>query len=206
MLASNTFLNADLLNDTAIELGISPAFVEKDWYAVQLISCISDFPYMGFKPIFAGGTSLSKGFGLIKRFSEDLDFMVSYEGVFQRTLFRKYREAIYDRINTYNFFHVKRETHCSFNEGRKFSIDIQYNRLTPMSEVLRPHLKLEISAHEKEFEQSSRDICSFVNELTQNNAETQCRLPLINSVLLSGELMQKTEKNHVGLRRMILLL
>ena len=42
-----------------------------------------------------------------------------------------------------------------------------------MSEVLRPHLKLEISAHEKEFEQSSRDICSFVNELTQNNAETR---------------------------------
>ena len=28
-------------------------------------------------PVFSGGTSLSKGWGLIKRFSEDIDFKVA---------------------------------------------------------------------------------------------------------------------------------
>ena len=45
--------------------------VEKDWWVTAILKFCSPFPakYMFFK----GGTSLSKGWNLIDRFSEDID-------------------------------------------------------------------------------------------------------------------------------------
>lgn len=58
---------ADLLN-------ISPAIVEKDYWVSQALRRIA----AGFPEdfVFKGGTSLSKGFKLIERFSEDIDVLV----------------------------------------------------------------------------------------------------------------------------------
>jgi predicted nucleotidyltransferase component of viral defense system len=49
--------------------------------------------------VFSGGTSLAKGYGLIQRFSEDIDFKVAMptEGL-NRSDFREYRERIVEAI------------------------------------------------------------------------------------------------------------
>jgi hypothetical protein len=56
--------------------GISPEIVEKDfwvcWTLRQLFE-LQDIPHL----IFKGGTSLSKAFGIIKRFSEDIDLVLN---------------------------------------------------------------------------------------------------------------------------------
>lgn len=66
-----------VIQDISLELGIDPSFIEKDWYAVQLLVLVSEFQGRGnLKIVFSGGTSLSKGYGLIKRFSEDFDFIL----------------------------------------------------------------------------------------------------------------------------------
>jgi len=84
-----------VIEEISLELGIDPAFIEKDWYAVQLLSLISELQNTSkVKMVFSGGTSLSKGYGLIKRFSEDLDFILTLpEGISlsagQRRAFRK---------------------------------------------------------------------------------------------------------------------
>ena len=36
-------LNLTTINDISIELGIDPAFVEKDWYSVQVLKVISAY-------------------------------------------------------------------------------------------------------------------------------------------------------------------
>lgn len=51
------------------EFDINPVFLEKDWYTQHVLGVISKFESDEFEPIFAGGTSLSKGYGLIQRFS-----------------------------------------------------------------------------------------------------------------------------------------
>ena len=65
-----------LFTTTAQRLGTTPQNVEKDfwvcWTLDALFNGLSDRPRLLFK----GGTSLSKGFGLIKRFSEDIDVTV----------------------------------------------------------------------------------------------------------------------------------
>ena len=44
---------------------------------MRAIGVLAAFDHGEVKPAFSGGTSLSKGWGLIKRFSEDIDFKVS---------------------------------------------------------------------------------------------------------------------------------
>ena len=72
----NVSLSKELIEEVAAEMGVNPSFVEKDWYAVQILKAIAPVKFPA-PVIFTGGTSLSKGFSLIKRFSEDLDFKVS---------------------------------------------------------------------------------------------------------------------------------
>jgi predicted nucleotidyltransferase component of viral defense system len=60
----------DLLNLVASNVGITPTLVEKDYW---IMHCLWGLKQQGFQFEMKGGTSLSKGFGIIKRFSEDID-------------------------------------------------------------------------------------------------------------------------------------
>lgn len=57
------------------ESKIPPFAVEKDWWVVQVLSTIFEMN-MGKYLVFKGGTSLSKAWNLISRFSEDVDLAV----------------------------------------------------------------------------------------------------------------------------------
>jgi hypothetical protein len=65
-----------LFTATASKMNVSPEIIEKDfwvcWTLLQ-ISRLTDLPRL----IFKGGTSLSKAFGIIKRFSEDIDLVIN---------------------------------------------------------------------------------------------------------------------------------
>jgi predicted nucleotidyltransferase component of viral defense system len=54
---------------------VSEQFVEKDYYVTEIPRVIAD--RLGERAMFKGGTSLSKGWGLITRFSEDIDLFVN---------------------------------------------------------------------------------------------------------------------------------
>lgn len=59
----------------AAALGVSEQFVEKDYYVTEILRVV--VYQLGNKAMFKGGTSLSKGWGLITRFSEDIDLFVN---------------------------------------------------------------------------------------------------------------------------------
>ena len=54
--------------------GLREAIIEKDYYVTEALRIIEQ--EAGGKVIFKGGTSLSKGWGLIERFSEDVDIFL----------------------------------------------------------------------------------------------------------------------------------
>lgn len=67
----------EALRDSAAEqLGVDRGGVEKDYWATEALrsACTMDVGVDGV--VFKGGTSLSKAFGLIERFSEDVDLLV----------------------------------------------------------------------------------------------------------------------------------
>ena len=62
----------DALNAAANSSGILPHLLEKDIWVVWSLRHLFAGPYADFL-VFKGGTSLSKAYGVIRRFSEDVD-------------------------------------------------------------------------------------------------------------------------------------
>lgn len=64
----------DLLNILWDETGILPGLIEKDYW---IMHCLYGLKKQGYDFQLKGGTSLSKGFGIIDRFSEDIDMHIT---------------------------------------------------------------------------------------------------------------------------------
>lgn len=68
---------AVILRETAARRGLLPVMVEKDFWVSWTLGLLFAHPEFGGQLVFKGGTSLSKVFGVIGRFSEDIDLSVS---------------------------------------------------------------------------------------------------------------------------------
>ena len=67
-----------LFHNTASKLGMTDAIIEKDFWVCYMLDYL--FHRCNWKDniAFKGGTSLSKSFGLIERFSEDIDLILDW--------------------------------------------------------------------------------------------------------------------------------
>ncbi len=66
-----------IIEQVAARRGILPVIVEKDFWVCWILGQIYATPVMASSVVFKGGTSLSKVFGVIERFSEDADLAVT---------------------------------------------------------------------------------------------------------------------------------
>ena len=71
----DTQLFSQTLRATSQHLKINLGFVEKDYWITLLLQKLSGSKYID-EVVFKGGTSLSKGYRLIDRFSEDVDLAI----------------------------------------------------------------------------------------------------------------------------------
>lgn len=79
---------AALIATAAQQLGLDQTYVEKDFWAMEVLRACT-FPVQvtgqsstaSVTVIFKGGTSLSRAYGLIERFSEDIDLLVVFPDV-----------------------------------------------------------------------------------------------------------------------------
>ena len=63
----------ELLDEVSRIRNLAPAILEKDYWVCLTLGALFSLPGIGEHLVFKGGTSLSKVFGLIDRFSEDVD-------------------------------------------------------------------------------------------------------------------------------------
>jgi len=96
----NTLDKADkeaIFNAVATDKGMTPFAVEKDWWVSRTLEIIFQMD-IAQHLVFKGGTSLSKAWKLINRFSEDIDlaidkeFFEGYKGDISRTQINKLRK------------------------------------------------------------------------------------------------------------------
>ena len=80
---------------TAEQMAMPPGIVEKDFWVVWMLDYLFARSPWKTQLAFKGGTSLSKAFGLIKRFSEDIDLILDW-----RLLGYGLREPWEERSNT----------------------------------------------------------------------------------------------------------
>ena len=70
----------DLIRLTAQDMNILEVYIEKDYWVCYILKNLSKSEYLE-NIVFKGGTSLSKAYGLIERFSEDIDLqLLNFEG------------------------------------------------------------------------------------------------------------------------------
>lgn len=68
----------ELFTEAAIHLNMTPAIVEKDFWVTWTLDKLFAHPTLSRILMFKGGTTLSKVFGLIERFSEDIDLILDW--------------------------------------------------------------------------------------------------------------------------------
>lgn len=71
----------ELFAETAARKGMTPAIVEKDFWVCWTLGRLFAHPALSRLLMFKGGTSLSKVFNLIERFSEDIDLILDWRVV-----------------------------------------------------------------------------------------------------------------------------
>ena len=69
------------VQQVADRMGLDPCAVEKDFWVVWVMEKLFRSPLLRDKIIFKGGTSLSKVFGLIRRFSDDINLILDWNEV-----------------------------------------------------------------------------------------------------------------------------
>lgn len=166
--------------------------VEKDWWVTQVLRVLFSSKYKD-NIVFKGGTSLSKGWHLIERFSEDVDIAINREflgftGALTRT-------QISDKLRRASCSFVRTELREAVESGlielgiprEMFSVVVDLTPVTttdpekvfiqyesvynsPLSEYVKPKVIIEAGARSM-FDPSSRiTIRSFVSEVLNDSS------------------------------------
>lgn len=69
---------SELFRNTASKMGLNDAIVEKDFWVCYTLDYLFHRCQWKKSITFKGGTSLSKAFNLIRRFSEDIDLILDW--------------------------------------------------------------------------------------------------------------------------------
>lgn len=148
-----------LFGETARLMKTTPAIVEKDFWVVWVLDKLFGDPQLQRVMKFKGGTSLSKAFGLIGRFSEDIDLILDWREVTGEDPYLdrsksqqvKFNEATNEEAAAYIRESLLPEVarlsgtlcRCTMDAGNPHSINIRYPSAFPDA-YLRPEILLEI--------------------------------------------------------------
>ncbi|MEE1885499.1 nucleotidyl transferase AbiEii/AbiGii toxin family protein [Pedobacter flavus] len=141
----------DLINIVSEKMSIEPGLVEKDYWIMHILYGLKK---QGFQFELKGGTSLSKGFGIIARFSEDIDIHISPPNELQvnetssKTEAIKSRKVFYDWLNNKIKINGIIENHrdTDFDNLRTYTsggIRLLYNSLSEPIEGVKEGILLE---------------------------------------------------------------
>lgn len=143
---------ADLLRIVAHEKGIDPALVEKDYWIMHVLSGLQK---LGLRFELKGGTSLSKGYRIINRFSEDIDIRIepptkldvktgrNQNSPAQVESRKKFYDWLAEMIHIDGIVTVARDTAFDDNRYRSGGVRLSYNGLFPLPPDLKAGVLLE---------------------------------------------------------------
>lgn len=175
-----------LFTETAAQKGMMPFAVEKDWWVVRTLEII-------FKTsaaehlVFKGGTSLSKSWDLIHRFSEDIDLAIDrnflgFEGVLSKNKRTQLRKAANKYTSEYFYIELQekfiehgfKDLRFNLVEAKDSDqdpriIEIYYPNVIQSLGYVQPRIQVEIGCRSLIEPYSLRSVVSFVDDLYADN-------------------------------------
>jgi len=170
-----------IFEQIAAKLNIPASAVEKDWWVVQTLDVIMQ---MDVAPhiLFKGGTSLSKAWNIIERFSEDIDLALnkSFLGITEchtlkqvkrlRSKTRKYvNDTFIPELQDSFLCAGYTEVHIALNQedGKNLEpvqILISYKNIADTTNYTKPNVKIEIGSRSLREPFTNRKFSSLVGE------------------------------------------
>ena len=84
---------SELVQATAEAMGLPQVYIEKDYWITKALKHLSESVYSN-EVVFKGGTSLSKAYRLVDRFSEDIDLAVYAGGKVTKSLLKSVESTV----------------------------------------------------------------------------------------------------------------
>jgi hypothetical protein len=197
----------EIINQVSINTGFVVEAIEKDWWVTLALRAVFNTEWAAYL-VFKGGTSLSKGWGLITRFSEDVDLAMDRQvlGFTEETPSQSQVERLRQLSAAFMggpFLHgleaairalgvpedqlqiIATEIKSNNTDPRK--IELRYNSLFVTEEeaqkpgYLKPHVEIEIGARSLKEPFSNRSITSLISNLfpTASFAENAFDIPTV---------------------------
>jgi len=173
----------DLLLILETETGIVPGLIEKDYWIMHVLYGLRK---AGFSFELKGGTSLSKGLGIIYRFSEDIDIRISPPAELKVNETSKKKNAIASRFGFYDWLakeiridgilKIERDTDFDSANGMSGGIRLYYEPVTEVVKGLKPGILLEAG-----FDQVTPNIPVNIGSWALEKALQTAAIPLIDN-------------------------
>lgn len=156
-LHNNKELFEQMVLFTSGKLSIEPAIIEKDYYVTLMLKAIAEKqPNM----IFKGGTSLSKCYKLIQRFSEDIDLSIETDKATEG-MRKRLKVNIVSAIDEQGFILSNPETIRSRRDFNRY--EVAYPTLFA-SPSLKQALYIETAVHIRAFPTTELPAASYIYE------------------------------------------
>lgn len=209
----------NIFTEISRQTGLPNVAVEKDWWVVKTLDVVFNTE-IAEHTVFKGGTSLSKAWGLIDRFSEDIDLALDrkYLGFdkemtgsqvkkLRRDSFKYISEKYFPLLETafseYGLQNVnlKLTEHAS-NDQDPLIIEVHYPGLTEKSEYIQPRVLIEIGSRSLIEPNSVKEFNTLVGEHFKDKlfADSKISIPTVNpertfleKIFLLHEEFQKSE-------------
>lgn len=172
-----------LFAETSRQIGLpSSSSAEKDWWVVHTLSIIFSMKCANAL-IFKGGTSLSKGWNVIHRFSEDIDLtldreFLGFSGELTKGEIRKLRRKSFQFISEVFTEELKNKfVELGFKEvivkprevenhdQDPLIIEIYYNKLTETDSYLKPGILVEIGSRSLREPFTQKSFGTFISKI-----------------------------------------
>ncbi len=196
-----------VLEITAAQRGLPLQAVEKDWWVTMTLKALTMTRFSHLMS-FKGGTSLSKGWSLINRFSEDIDIALRREDIFKISstsgnqlakLRRKARHYIVkelpEELNNamqdcgLNNYHIEPEINRLDVEGEysvlsatthPSTIFVHYKSISgDHSNYIEPKIKIEISCLFMDEPVGLKVLRSFIAETVADIEDVEVKFPTV---------------------------
>jgi hypothetical protein len=217
-----------ILEEASKRLDMPIFNVEKDWWVTQTLTLVFNMD-IGKHLVFKGGTSLSKSWGIIKRFSEDVDlavnrgFLGDFEGELKKKKITKLRKAssahiinefapdLQEEFNKRGMNDVKInviETTESDQDPKL--VEIQYSPVVAYANYIKPRVLLEIGCRSLIEPKTEKAITSLIDETFPDTefAQQPVLIPSVNpertfleKIFLLHEEFQKPEPRSERMSR-----
>jgi predicted nucleotidyltransferase component of viral defense system len=188
-----------LITFTAKHFNIIPAFVEKDYWITLALSRLAQSENVE-NAVFKGGTSLSKGYRIISRFSEDIDIAIINENFSGNALKTKIRNI--EKEITVGLTEIVEEGVTS--KGSMFRKSIfEYPTLLSgkVDNVIPNRMIVEINSFANPYPNVKQEITSFVSEYLVVNNQTTA----IDEYGLQSFLLNVLDKRRTMIEKLVSL-